>query len=242
VTSAKLKAFALGLLEAPTDVGRYEALLAYLARIEPAHAAKIANWVHRAGGLRDSAGLSLVAELFCQRSGIAFAVECVEHVIAESSHDHASATRLLAKVREWIAGHTTKKEVLILGEKVAEEAREWERRWYDWYHAITFPIDKKTQHEIDSSQEPLFVYDAALAATKATQPPEGAQGTQLEHYRKWFTGVTEALSRSLEAVACRAPRSGKRQRELVERENAWRRDRLAFLLASAELTRDGFVA
>jgi hypothetical protein len=213
-----------------------------LRRIDEAHAEKVKECVNRSGGLRSSVAVCLVAELFCQLPAIAFAADCIEHVIGESSFGHTSASALLAEVRTWTAGNRTKKDLLHLGEKVAEEAREWERGWYAWYTTLAFPINKKTQHEIDASQEPLFVFDAALATVAATQPSERARGRQLGHYRMWFNAVAEALSRSLEAVACRAPRCSKRERKLIDTEYQWRAARLASLLSNAELTQDGFIA
>lgn len=83
--------------------------------------------------------------------------------MAQSAFEHDSATEVMAEVRNWIDGRANKKQVFDIAEDVANEAEDWEKTWFKWFHALPAPIDKQTQNRVNASQEPLFIYYAALA-------------------------------------------------------------------------------
>jgi hypothetical protein len=113
-----LRQLAIDLLKQPTDANRMEQFLSGLSQFVPEHAKKIRENIRSRGGVDEPLAISVVTELFGQRSAVSFGADCVEHVISSSRFEHGSATRLLSEVRKWIRGQTQRARCSRLGKKL----------------------------------------------------------------------------------------------------------------------------
>ncbi len=226
-----LQRFAIELLTHPSDLSRLEALLACLQRFDSAHAKRIAENVACRGGVSESVAIIVVLELLRQRVAISFAPECFDRVVSSSRFDHHQSKYLVAEIRDWIAGGATKQRILKIGNEVAEVARKWEKDWYAWYYNSA---NDKSPQQVDASQEPLFVFDAAINIAAAVQPSERSRGNRAGHFRKWCDSVDEAIWRLSDGVACRKGRGSAVQTKTISADNQWRLDRLKSVVDSGK--------